>query len=281
LTTLNLQFPVGNDATLQVLWIPDTTYHELAEAGTPYYITSPLLVPVAPAGLPVDVREADVPDNPLDDSDFGGRFSAYLGGWDVSLNYLYHYQDAPVYYQNLDLGPGGVTGTLSPQYERNNLVGGTLSNAFGDFTLRAELAYNSDTFHLSNDISRRGIEDSAELATVVGLDWQLAQHDTMLSVQWFQSHLFDYRSSIVREQSEHTATFYYLRNFANETWQFDALALYSLNHEDSMVQLKLNYVWRSNIDLWLGADIFSGDRAGLYGQFKDMDRLLLGIKLGF
>jgi hypothetical protein len=281
LTMVNVQFPLGEVATLQILWIPDPTFHELAEFDTPFFLTSENLVPVSPEGLDVAIESSDLPDNLVDDSDVGGRLSGFIGGWDVTLNYLYHYQDYPVFYQGLEISPAGVRGVVSPEYERNHLTGGTLSNAFGDFTLRAELAYSTDTYHVSDDISKRGIEDSAELASVVGLDWQLGEYDTLLSVQWFQSHLFDYDSSIRRDETEHNVSFYYQRDFAKETWQFTTLALYSPNNQDSLIQMKLKYLWRSNIDLWLGADIFSGDRDGLYGQFRDEDRVLIGLKLGF
>jgi Protein of unknown function (DUF1302)/AMIN domain len=281
LTMVNMEMPVLDDVTVQILWIPDTTYHELAEYGTPYFITSPLLVPIAPEGIPVSMEDPDVPDNPMDDSDVGGRLSGFIGGWDVTVNYLYHYQDYPVFYQKLNFSPGEVVATVSPEYRRSHLSGGTLSNAFGDFTLRGEVAYSTDTFHISSDLDKRGIASSAELASVIGLDWQLGGYDTLLSAQWFQSHLFDYYSSISRDETEHNLSFYYQRNFANETWQFNTLALYSINNQDSLIQAKLKYFWRSNIEVWIGADFFSGDRDGIYGEFRNFDRMLLGLEMGF
>jgi hypothetical protein len=264
-----------------MLWIPDTTYHELAEADTPYYITSPLLVPVAPPGLDVSVENAEVPDHFIDDSDIGGRVSGFFGGWDITLNYLYHYQDFPVLYQQLEFTSEGAIGVVTPDYERSHMTGGTLSNAFGDFTLRAEVAYNTDTYHVAADPASRGIKRSSELASVLGLDWQLGEYDTLLSAQWFQSHLFDYESSIERKRTQQNVSLFYQRSFAQETWVFDALALYSLDQQDSLTQLKLKYLWRSNIEVWAGADIFVGDREGFFGQFRDQSRVLVGFELGF
>ena len=281
LYSVKMEAPLGDSLTLQVLWIPDTTYHELAEDDTPYYITSPLLVPVAPPGLDVYVENAEVPDDYIGDSDIGARVSGFAGGWDVTLNYLYHYQDLPVFYQALELTPGGARGVVTPVYERSHMTGGTLSNAFGDFTLRAEMAYNTDTYHVSSDLASRGVERSSELASVLGLDWQLGQYDTLLSAQWFQSHLFDYDSSVKRDETEQYMSLFYQRSFAHDTWILDALSLYSLNHHDSLTQLKLKYLWQSNLELWGGADIFLGDRDGVFGQFRDQSRVLLGFELGF
>ncbi len=281
LTMINVELPVAKDLTLQALWIPDPTYHELAEPGTPYFMTSPLLMPEAPEGIAIDIRSPDTPDDLVKDSDFGGRLSGFVGGWDVTLNYLYHYQDFPVPYQRVEMDGEVITGIVEPEYERNHLLGGTLSNAFGDLTLRAELAYNTDTFHVSNDYSRRGVENSAELASVIGLDWHLGSKDTLLSAQWFQSHLFDYRGSIRRDRTEHNFSVYYRRTFNNRIWAFDALTLYSLNHHDSMLQMKLKYLWSSNIEVWVGADVFSGTREGVFGQFRERDRILAGFEVGF
>ena len=169
---------------------------------------------------------------------------------------------------------------VAPEYERNHLLGGALSNVFGDFTLRAELAYNSDTFHVSRDIIGSGITETEEFASVLGLDWQ-GLDDTFISAQWFQSHLLSYQSATVREQTEHRLSLLYKREFSNQTWEFEALGLYSLNHQDSSVQLKLKYLIQSNLELWVGADLFRGDSDQLFGQFDEQDRVLFGLELGF
>ncbi len=273
---INGELPLGGDSSLQLLWIPDTSYHELAEAGTDFTFTQPALVPQLPAGLTLRMQPARVPDDPLKDSELGLRYTAFAGGWDITLNYLYHYNDVPVLFRDLD----GTTLTLRPEYKRSHLLGGTLSNAFGDLTLRAELGLNSDSYFISGDLSRRGIARSAELSSVIGLDWH-GFSDTLLSGQWFQSYLPDYDSDIVRDRSEHTLSLLYERTFANDTWTFRTLALHSLNEGDGLIRPKLSYNIESNLNIWLGADLFYGSREGLYGQFRDNDRLLIGLELGF
>lgn len=273
---LNVEVPVGKDDTLQFLWIPDTTYHELAELGTPYQITSPRLIPGVPDGVPVNLSSPLKPDHFLADSDFGLRYSSFRGGWDITVNYLYHYQDFPVPYQDLDAG--GVT--IQPDYERSHLLGGTLSNSFGDFTLRAEIGYSTDSFNISKNISTRGVANSPELASVLGLDWQ-GLNDTFISVQWFQSHLFDSDPATVRDRTEHTLSFLFQRYFASETWKLELLVLQSLNGHDGLVRPKLTHSLLSNLDIWVGADIFHGNKDGLFGQFDQADRIVAGFLLGF
>jgi len=43
----------------------------------------------------------------------------------------------------------------------------------------------------------------------------------------------------------------------------------------------LSYLWLGNLRVWLGADLFRGDRQGLFGQFRNEDRLLLGAQWSF
>ena len=279
LWTVNAELPLG-EGSLQLLWIPDTTYHELAEEGTPYFLTSPKWVPTIPTGDSFKVESPDKPNNALEDSDAGARYTLFFKGWDISLNYLYHYQDYPVLYQQLVEGAAGDVLQIMPDYKRNHLFGTTLSNAFDAFTLRAEFAYNTDTYHTSDSLEQRGIEESSEFASVVGLDWQ-ASSDTLLSAQWFLSYLPDYSSDIVRDESENTISMLYQQSFANEAWQLRLLALYSVEDEDSLYQVKLKYWLDSNLEVWLGSDFFDGTQRGTFGQFDKEDRLLIGFEYGF
>jgi len=272
----NVEIPVGEDDSLQVIWIPDTTYNEFAESDTAYEITSPIFVPKLPAGAMLADIKKKKPSSMLKDSDFGLRYSMFYQGWDLTFNYLYHYHDSAVLYQRVE--PAGVV--VDSIYERNHLVGGTASNVFGDFTLRAEVGYNSDTYHLSGDILQQGVHQSAELASVIGLDYQ-GLEDTMISVQWFQSHLIDYDSSVVRPQNNNIASLLYKRTFQNEVWELEVLALHGFDQDDGVLQSKLSYMVESNIKVWLGSDVFYGGEEGLFGQFEKQDRMTMGVEWGF
>jgi hypothetical protein len=230
----------------------------------------------------VDFRLAR-PDRPsgIAEGDAGARYSLFLGGWDMSFNYLYHHLDEPVFYQSLEMLDTGPLVTVAPEYERSHLGGMTLSNAFADFTLRAELVYNSDRYFISRDIGDRGVTESAEVTSVIGLDWQLGRFDAFISGQWFQSHLLDHESATVRSENTHTFSLLVQKNFANETWTLDAIGMYSVDDEDSLLQLKLRHLLFGNTEIWVGADIYSGDDEGVFGQFSDRDRALMGIEVGF
>jgi hypothetical protein len=230
----NVSLPVGDAASLQLLWIPDTTYHELAELGTPFAFTTPRIVPAVPI---TGLAEADKPDDPLADSDAGFALSGFVGGWDLSLNYLYRTLDAPVLPVRVR-GPGLFR--LEPEYRRSHLLGGTFSNAFGDVTLRGELAYNSDTFQPTDTLVDDAIAESAELSAVIGLDWALSM-DTLLSAQFFNSTLFDHVDAMGRDEHEQLLTLLYQQDFANATWRVRGIGIHSVNDGDSQLQLRLSY----------------------------------------
>ena len=272
LWTVNAEIPIG-DAFLQLLWVPDNTYDDIPEADATYAFTSPLIVPEIPTGVPVTIAPLDRPD----DSDVGAKLSAFVGGWDLSLNYAYHYFDRPVTRREISIN--GVT--VRQNYERTHLLGGTFSNVFGDFTLRGEVGYSSDRYFLLSDISDEdGVSRSSELAYVIGIDYQ-GWRDWFVSAQIFQSIVTDPAPGLVRDTTESTATLLARRDFLNEALQGEMLLIHSLSQSDGVLQASVKYDWRSNIRLTVGADIFYGASVGLFGQFKEKDRISLGIEIGF
>ena len=277
---LNVEVTVGAEDSLQILWVPDSTYNEFAETGTSFEIKSPLFVAGIEAGSPVVGLSQGKPSSNLADSDIGLRYSMFYDGWDLTYNYLFHYHDSPVLYQQLDAF--GIT--IDSRYERNHLLGATASNVFGDFTIRTEVGYSSDTFHQldapSSILDTNGIFQSSEFSSVIGLDWQ-GLEDIFISMQWFQSHLFKYDNNVVRPQNNNIASFLYKQTFENETWEINALSLYGLDKKDTSIQLELSYMLEDNLKVWVGADIFSGDSDGLFGQFSQQDRTTLGFEWGF
>ena len=277
---INVEIPLGNNSNLQWLWIPDTTYHELAEIGTSFEITSPLRVPAPPVNQTfntVVINEAELPNNELTDSDTGLKYSTFWQGWDITANYFYHYRNFAVPYQRL----AQQQITITPTYERSHLVGTTASNAFGDFTLRTEIGWFSHSFHVAQfNQSNNGIEQSEEISSVIGLDWQ-GLADTFISGQWFQSHLPNHKSPIIRDKTEHTVSLLAEQTYLNETWTLRLQGIYSVNRGDYLIRPKLSHLLYSQLELWVGADLFAGDNQGLYGQFDEQDRVYFGFELGF
>jgi len=273
---INAEIPLGG-TMLQLLWIPEKTYDDIPEAEALFAFSSPAIVPELPPGVPVTVAPLSRPDRFIEDSDIGAKLSTFLGGWDLSLNYAYHYFDRPVVRRERTLA--GVV--VRQAYERTNLVGATVSTVFDEFTLRGEIGYSSDRYFLtSNVMDSDGVVRSGELSYVLGLDYQ-GWTDWFVSGQVFQSIIAGSSPGLVRNSVETSASLLVRRAFMNESLQAEALLIQSVNQGDGLLQAKLSYEWRSNLRLKMGTDVFYGTSKGLFGQFNKRDRISIGFEFGF
>lgn len=280
LWSINGEIPIG-DVTLQLVWIPDQTYHDFAHNGDLYNFTSPLLVPQPPPGVNLVMQPEVLPDSTIGDADGGVRLSTFWRGWDLTLNYLYHYDDRPVLIRQLSMSPAGPVATVTPRYKRSHLTGVTFSSAFGDLTLRGEVGYSSDRYISTNDTADAdGVVNTGELAYVIGLDW-FGLSDTLISAQLFQSYLGDHSPGMIREESETTVTLLLRRDFLNETVTAEILLLHNFDLDDGLARPEVTYRFTDAITLSLGADLFYGDERGLFGQFDRQDRVVSSIELSF
>ena len=280
LWTINTEIPI-NDVTLQLLLIPDQTYHEFATPGSSYQFTSPIIIPPTPPGANVVINPTLTPDEVLQDADIGFRLSTFTHGWDLTFNYLYHYDDTPVLFRTKNITVNGLNITINPQYKRTHLIGGTFSNTFGDLTLRGEIGYLTDKYISTIDpLDEDGVVKTGEFKYVLGFDWY-GVTDTLLSTQIFQTYLDNHESGMIREELNTQVTFLIKQDYMNETLHAEILLLHDIDYEDGMVRPKLTYEYSDEINIYAGADIFYGNDAGLFGQFKETNRIVSGIVIGF
>ncbi len=280
LWTLNIERQIGN-WDLQLLWIPDPTFHAIPKRGTTFAFTSPELVPTAPPGVTVKLNDPRRPNRPLKDSDAGLRVATFWRGWDITFNYLYQYANLPVLRQNVALVEGKPEVIVTPGYERTHVLGTTFSTALGDWVLRGEVGYFSRTFFIGKDPTRHhGVVKSPHLNYVLGLDWN-GPADILISGQLIQSWMLKHAQRGTRNRLDSTLTLLMRRLFLYDTLTAEVLVIANLNHGDGIVRPKLRYQWLDHLDIWLGADVFFGDREGVFGQFGNNDRVLLGFESAF
>ncbi len=279
LWTLNIEVPI-QEIDLQILWIPDQSYHVLPEDDATFAFTSPRSVPRAPPGVQVDLRSPEKPSRFFSDSDLGLRLSTFWKGWDLSLNYLYHYDDLPVLFQERRISNGVPTITITPRYARTHLVGGTFSNAFGDLTIRGEAGFSFNRFFLTEGLDDPdGVEKTDEPAFVLGFDWY-GLSETLISMQLFQSWLTGNPQGFVRDAVDTSVTLLLQRSDFNEVLVTELLWLHNLNQDDGLARPKLSYELQDNLKIWTGFDLFYGTQNGLFGQFDQKDRVIFGFEWG-
>ena len=276
--TLNLELFL-DEGDLQLVWIPDTSRHNLPPAGATYGLTAPFAS--IPADQPFRIEAIDRPNNAIEDGTWATRFSTFRAGWDITLNYLYRYNDLPVIRKNKNVD-GSLL--LSPGYERTHTLGGSLSKAFGDFIFRSEVAVNGSVyFDTKNVLPGEGVGRTKELGYVMGLDWS-GLGSTLISAQIFQSILIDHdlgQNRFARDKVDTTLTLLVRRDFWNESLVADVLWIYHTNDNDQLVRLKVDYEWSSQLMVGLYADWFAGSADELFGQYDNRDQIGLRLQFGF
>ncbi|MDJ0867974.1 MAG: hypothetical protein QNK03_17850 [Myxococcota bacterium] len=278
LWTVNAEIPLG-EALLQLIWVLDPSADELPEPRSVFAFSSPRLVPRRPPGVPTRLRNPDRPRAFVEGSDAGARLSAFLGGWDLSLAYLYHYNDRPAFRAAPAL-VGGMPGVeLNIEYERSHLVGATASRGFRDWTLRAELAWESDE-PLPSTATKDRSTQAADLAYAIGVDWY-GLEETLLSVQLFQSWLTTRPQGLARDTLDTNVTFLAQRDFWNDALMLQSIWIHNVNDGDGLARGKATYELMDGLYVWGGIDVFYGTRKGIFGQYDSEDRLVFGFEWGF
>lgn len=324
LWTANLEINLGR-STLQLLWIPDRTYHQFASDGAVFAFSSPRFRPDYALRHLVGANNVQV-ESPVRPSgtlatDFGFRVSTFLGGWDLSLNGLRHHDAVPIFQRtfvaavpDLRESPNAVGGLeartaldlgvrLRPRYQQVDLLGATFSNAFGEWTVRGELAWTFDRLRaIADPGDPDGLAEADEIAGVVGVDWYGAR-STLWSLQLFHQRsgsldsastararipddndvaqgpldAFDLQALPFQPGSSTTLTGLYRRTFDGERHVLRLLWAHDRGDGDGWIQLRGRWSASQRLDLLLTADLFYGPEDGLFGQFDSRDRLRLGV----
>jgi hypothetical protein len=288
---MNAQINTSDSGMLQLLLIPDTSTHELAENDSIYQFTSPVVVPsitnetLSSLGINELVIQQE---NNAKSGDAGLRYSDFISlqdsSWDITLNYLHHYIDTPVASTSID----NDTLVVDFKYETSHLIGGSASTVLGDVSIRSEIAYETDRYLRSEEsletlnITLPNIVKGNLFSSVIGVDYQ-GLSDNFISVQWYRQTLLlnkNERQKAVADRDEDRLTLLWETKFLNETittrWQH----IHGVNHGDGILRPKVTYNWQSNIDVYLGADYFYGKTEEFFGQFNKTDRIVAGFTIG-
>ncbi len=263
---------------MELLWVPDLSYSLIPDFDTPYFPIA--LFPQPSEGLQFDVLQIDKPDHMIHDSDIGTKVSSFIGGWGLTLNYLYHYDNLPVIVRTENFNPDGIVSiSMQPQCRRMHTIGSTLNNAFGPVTLRGEFAYNIDRkFIASSFDDTDGIIESDQFLIAAGLDWQF--NNTMFSFQIFNDILTKDVDVHNRNRSEVNFSFFATQNFINNDLNIELMFIQNLNVGDGMIRTKASYNILSNLILTLGSDIFYGKENGVFGQYQNRSSACIGVEWG-
>ncbi|MBI3604912.1 MAG: hypothetical protein HY202_02665 [Nitrospirae bacterium] len=270
-----------SDMSLQALVIPDLTFHQPARPGTEW---EEFQIP----------PQTDEPARSPDNWEGGIRFSENIDGWDSSLSYFYDWDDFPAAFR----GAFGNEGVLpfKPRYTRLHNVGFSTSKNISGAVGAVEMAYvRGKYFETGIDTNGNGVLDSADTFGEIeadyfkyGLSIDVNPYDTDITVQYSQSIVPHYDSTMLTDQIESGASLFIRKEWLNSRLLTQFSVLYFFNHAEALIRPRVDYKWSDSIKLSAGADFFSGERKTdlnsgfrFIGFFKDHDRIYGEVKYSF
>jgi hypothetical protein len=224
-----------------------------------------------PAGI---VFQESHPDKNLNNADWGLRTTATLAGWDLALSYLYAWEKRPHlrFIPNAPLGP-----TIRAEHHRQHVLGLEFETTLHKFGFRGEAAY-----FYRQSLNTRTLNSVAKPVVhyVLGVDY-LGEH-WYANVQFSHQHIVDYAPEILFLQRNN----YYLSGeFNREFWRGKVMFKlgYALDLKDGAAFLTPEVIltYFDNLELTLGANLFSGPKDTMFGRYKDNDQLFLKAKYYF
>lgn len=260
-----------NDFHADLVWIPFPGVDEIGQPGAEFY---PFALPVA---VPVTFLDRDRSRRNPTNPNYGIRLSQLVSGWDISTFY-YHSLDVNPTFHRVSLPEEPLV--FQARHGRIDQTGATLTKDLGSAVLKAEFIHtHGRRFNVARMTAPEGLVRQDTLDYALGLDFHLPQ-DVRLNLQFFQRVFFDYDRDIFADKFENGGSIFLQgnlwRNFGAQV-----LLIQSLNRSERMLRPRLTWNLAKNWNMAIGADIFDGPPAGLFGRFANNDRVYTEVRFSF
>jgi hypothetical protein len=258
----NLEYYFTMDFSLQTLIIPEMRFNELPSSSFP-------------EGTLVNATKE--PEESFENSEYGLKLSGFLKGWDFTLNYLYSWDDIPVFKQALD--ENTETSMISPEYERLHIAGGTFATVLWDAVLRGELAAKIGKYFSVSDPS---VSDMVIEKTL--LNYALAFERELFDIQWtaqtLQETILDYEDAITTDEVTTYLTLNGSKTLLHEeTLDLSTFIIYDVNNDQWTFQPAVEYDYSDSIKLSFGVDFLLGEDEGTVDE--DKERVYVEVTYSF
>ncbi len=262
---------------LELVWVPIFTPDNIPDEDS-IWSRDRFFFPVDPV---YDSSEKEVENN-LKNSEVFARFSSLGRSLDVELVGGYKWQDTPTLHMEKTVDPATskITSiTITPEYHRLGVFGGSFSTDISGYVLTGEGAYYSGEYFLTKDSEiKDGVDKKNYLHYMLGLDKKIGRWN--VNIQYIQKNILDYDSYIKDYELTDTATFMINSDFFNNKLLTELFIYYGVNDKDYLLRPKLNYEFDNGFELIAGVDSFGGDE-GKFGEFSGNDMGYTKFKYSF
>lgn len=270
-----LEYYFTFEYSLQAVIIPEMQFFEPANDGSEYALSSLTVL----EGVRPVINDTKEPDESLENTEYGLKFTGFYHGWDFTLNYLYSWDDIPAIKKTLD--PAAGTITVAPEHERIHIVGGSFANVFWDAVVRAEIAAKIGKYFSVDDPTVPDmVSEKTQISYALAFERDL--YDISWLLQILQETILDYDEAISDDEVDTKITLRGTKTFMNETLEVVLSTIYGVNGTEFVIRPSLEYDITDSTKIKVGADFFEGgDDDSLFGQFDDKDRLYVELKYSF
>ena len=264
----------SDDFHAEVLWIPVASYDNIGKPGAEFYPYQPV-----PSGFNVQYRQEQRPERNADNMNYGLRLSTLKNGWDISGFYYRSTDINQTFYRETVIAPA-PTLIYQARHDRIHQYGGTLAKDFGDIVLKGEAVYTRGrSFTSLNAMDSDGVTPQNTIDWAAGLDFTLPA-ESRLNIQVFQRQFFNYNADIISDKRENGYSLLLNTKFFNN-WEAQALFISSANRPDWLFRPRVTWNFERNWRLLLGADVFKGPPAGMFGRYDQQDRVYSEVRYSF
>lgn len=270
-----LDLPVGAWRT-ELALIADNTGHAVPRSGAWFELRAPRFRFGADPGTPSPPTRTLRRDIGTSTGAVAARLSRRVGAFDLAAVAYSGMDHEPL--GRLDLQGGAPV--VEQFYERRDLYGLSAESAAGRFAFRVELATQPNrTFNTRSGGALETVTlDQSTAGVGVDIDAPLG---VFMNVQYVVDRVSQAPDTLVRPSRDRIVTAFLKRDFRYDTLSVSLRGYYSQDLGDRMLSLGIDMRPSDSVTLRLSADGFSGDRRGLFGQFRDQDRVTLRLLYTF
>ncbi len=260
-----------NDFHADLIWIPFASLDEIGRPGAEFY---PFALPFS---APVRFLGEDRSGRNLANSNYGIRLSQLISGWDISAFYYHSLDATPTFYR---VSSPDKPLVFQARHDEIDQAGGTVTKDLGAAVLKGEFVYtHGRRFNVTRLTEPDGLVRQNTIDYALGLDFNLPL-DVRLNLQFFQRVFLDYDRDIFPDKQESGGSIFLQGDFLRD-FEAQVLLIHSLNRSEWMFRPRLTWNFARNWRMAVGADVFNGPPAGLFGRFANNDRVYTELRFSF